>query len=129
MTSPAPVRARSPPIAPLDARAPFTYEFLSAITGHEYTVENALIVGDRIATIRHVFNLREGINPLALPVPERAYGYPPLAEGPTAGVTVEMDMMEAEYLESMDWDPVTALPSRGKLEELGLGDVAAVLYC
>ena len=36
-------------------------------------------------------------------------------------------MMEAEYLEVMDWDPVTAMPSVAKLEELGLGFVAESL--
>jgi aldehyde:ferredoxin oxidoreductase len=108
-------------------RAPFTFEFLSAITGHEYTIEESLVVGDRIAVIRHAFNLREGINPLALPVPRRAYGYPPLPDGPTAGIGVELEMMEAEYLEVMDWDPVTAMPSVAKLEQLGLGFIAESL--
>ena len=109
-------------------RYPFTYEFLSAITGHEYTLEETYIVGDRISNIRHAFNLREGINPLELAIPERAYGHPPLPDGPTANVAVDMDMMEAEYLEIMDWDAQTAKPSRAKLAELGLQDVAEVLY-
>ena len=109
-------------------RAPFTYEFLGAITGSEFTLDHALVVGDRIANLRHAFNLREGINPLTLSVPKRAYGHPPLPDGPTAGISVELEMMEAEYLEVMDWDPVTAKPSRTKLEELGLGDVADELH-
>ena len=112
----------------LSTNVPFSYEFLSAVTGHEYTLEDALTTGDRIANIRRAFNVREGINPVVQSIPERAFGRPPLAEGPTAGVTVEIENMVAEYLEIMDWSPDDAKPSRVKLETLGMKDVADALY-
>lgn len=35
--------------------------------------------------------------------------------------------MVREYLQAMDWDQVTFKPSRRRLEQLGLEDVAEVL--
>lgn len=78
-------------------------EFLTAVTGHKYTLDDLLIVGERIADIRQAFNVREGINAVTEPIPKRAYGIPPLEEGPTAGMTVDMDMLLKEHLEEMDW--------------------------
>jgi aldehyde:ferredoxin oxidoreductase len=106
----------------------FLPEFLTAVTGQEYTLDDILLVGERIANVRQAFNMREGVNLIAEPVPERMIGVPPLESGPTADVTVDASMMVAEYLETMDWSLDAGKPSRAKLEELGLEDVAEVLY-
>jgi aldehyde:ferredoxin oxidoreductase len=45
-----------------------------------------------------------------------------------AGVTVDEDTMIKEYLTAMDWDLKTAKPSKKKLLELGLADVAQELW-
>lgn len=105
----------------------FMPEFLSAVTGHHYSLDDLFVVGDRIATMRHVFNLREGINPVARPIPERAYGRPPLPDGPTAGVTVAIAELQADFLRAMDWDTETTRPSSKRLQELGLGFVEHAL--
>jgi len=99
-------------------------EFLAAITGHPYTLEELLTAGERIANIRQAFNVREGYNPIETPLPMRAFGIPPLEAGPTAGFTVDIDTMRREYLDVMDWSHDAAVPSREKLEALGLKDVA-----
>jgi hypothetical protein len=36
--------------------------------------------------------------------------------------------MDREFVTAMDWDPVTAKPSKKKLLELGLDDVAKELW-
>jgi aldehyde:ferredoxin oxidoreductase len=41
-----------------------------------------------------------------------------------ASVTVDEETLDREFLAAMDWDPRTTRPSRKKLEELGLEDVA-----
>jgi aldehyde:ferredoxin oxidoreductase len=112
----------------LSTTVDFLPEWLSAVTGHLYTLDDLLLTGERIANMRHVFNLREGYNPLRLPLPLRAYGYPPLQEGPTAGISVDMLTMRREYLEAMAWAEDTAKPTREKLLELGLDDVARELW-
>ncbi len=77
----------------------FMPEFLTAVTGHQYSLDDLFVVGDRIATMRHVFNLREGINPAAWPIPERAYGRPPLPDGPTAGSPLRIEKCKPIFSE------------------------------
>jgi len=83
---------------------------------------------ERISNIRQAFNIREGLNPLEFKVPDRVLGRPPLKEGPLAGVTVDEDTLIKDCLTAMDWDLKTAKPSKKKLLELGLEDVAKVLW-
>jgi aldehyde:ferredoxin oxidoreductase len=101
---------------------------LNEITGWDTTLEELLETGERIACIRHAFNLREGINPLKLNVPDRFIGKPPQEMGPNAGITVDIETMEKDYLKCMEWDFKTCKPSRKKLEQLGLTDIAKDLW-
>jgi aldehyde:ferredoxin oxidoreductase len=98
-------------------------EFLNAVTGWDATVEEVLTTGERIANLRQAFNIREGLNPLEYVVSGRLEGRPPLKSGPLAGVTIDQDAVNREFLEAMDWDVKTAKPSRSKLAELGLDDL------
>ncbi|HKJ28300.1 MAG TPA: aldehyde ferredoxin oxidoreductase C-terminal domain-containing protein, partial [Anaerolineales bacterium] len=84
--------------------------------------------GERIANIRQAFNVREGINPVTFPLPDRAYGSPPLDDGPTKGIEVDIDLMTTEYLDDMQWTQDAAIPSREALERLGLQDIADDLW-
>jgi aldehyde:ferredoxin oxidoreductase len=99
-------------------------DFIGAVTGWDFTLEDCFMAGERIATIRHAFNLREGLNPLKFKVPGRVIGYPALGIGNVAGPTVDIETQNREYLEAMDWDLTTTVPSARKLAELGLEDVA-----
>ncbi|MFH1640093.1 MAG: aldehyde ferredoxin oxidoreductase C-terminal domain-containing protein, partial [Chloroflexota bacterium] len=92
------------------------------------TVEELITTGTRIATLRHAFNLREGINPLQYKLPGLPFGEPKLTAGPLAGVTVDKDTMIREYLTIMDWDQKTTMPSQKVLSALGLNDVTEALY-
>jgi aldehyde:ferredoxin oxidoreductase len=103
-------------------------EFISAVTGWECTLEDLQDLGERIGTIRHAFNLREGHNPLNREVAGRAIGIPALKRGPLKGLTVDMDTLIKEFLELIEWDPETTVPSKKRLLELGLDDVAADLH-
>jgi aldehyde:ferredoxin oxidoreductase len=96
-------------------------EFMTSVTGETWDFDRMMEAGERIGTIRHAFNLREGINPLELTVPPIILGNPPLTEGNVRGVTVDADTMNREYLELMDWDQQTTVPSTAKLEQLGMG--------
>jgi len=112
----------------LSTNVTFLPEFLTAVIGHRYTLDDLLIMGERIANIRQAFNVREGINAVTNRIPQRTYGLPPLDDGPTAGITVDIDTLLKEYLEEMDWSLDSAKPSAKKLIELGLEDVAQDLW-
>lgn len=99
-------------------------DMLNAITGWNYSLRDVVDAGERIANIRHAFNVREGLNPRNFKVPGRILGKPPMTAGPHEGINVDIDTMGKEYLAAMDWDPATTKPSRKKLQQLGLKDVA-----
>jgi len=103
-------------------------EFLNAVTGWDLSIEDCQRIGERIANIRHAFNVREGENPLNRHVSGRFIGTPPIGVGPVGQVTVDLDDRVREYLQTMDWDPATAKPSQKTLLALGLNDVAQALY-
>ena len=106
----------------------YTLEHLNAVTGWGLSNEELMKAGERIANIRHAFNLREGINPLNWKVHGRIIGEPPQKEGPLAGVTTDLASQVYWCLGALDWDRVTTKPSQKKLLELGLDDVAEELW-
>jgi len=103
-------------------------DFLSAVTGWDRSEDELLKAGERIYNMRHVFNLREGINPIQYRVHPRIIGRPPQEEGPLAGASADIEAQVYWGLGALDWDRVTAKPSRKKLLELGLDDVADELW-
>ena len=103
-------------------------ESIRVITGWDVTMDDIHEIGERIANIRQAFNIREGLNARAFQIPDRIMGKPPKTVGPNPGVTLYEDDMYNEFLETMDWDLKTTRPSKKKLQELGLEDVAKALW-
>ena len=103
-------------------------DFLNAITGWDLSMNEVLEIGDRITNIRQAFNVREGLNPLTFKTPGRVFGNPPQEAGPHAGVSVAEEALAREYLAFMDWAPETTKPSKKRLSELQMEDVAAILW-
>lgn len=99
-------------------------QFLEYVTGQNYTLENLLTIGERIANLRMAFNIREGVRLSDWKVPGRMIGDPPLTAGPLKGITIDLQTLTSEYLEKMGWDPKTGKPSPKKLKELGLEKVS-----
>jgi aldehyde:ferredoxin oxidoreductase len=93
---------------------------LNAVTGWDFDDQAILKTGERIFTMRHLFNLREGHNPLTRNVPGRMIGDPPLTEGNLKNVTVDLKLLLSEMLNVLDWDQLTSIPSDARLHELGL---------
>ncbi len=98
--------------------------FLNAVTGWDRSMDDLLEAGERIANIRHAFNLREGINPLDWQIPDRVIGQPPPEQGPMTGVSADAQAQIYWTLGAMDWDRHTTVPSKKKLLQLGLVDIA-----
>lgn len=97
---------------------------LSHVIGRQFTLDDVLATGARIATLRMAFNLREGVRNVELAVPPRVLGDPPLEKGPTAGRAVDLDAQVEDYLRAMGWDTKTGVPKQDTLKELGLDFVA-----
>jgi len=94
---------------------------LAAVTGHEYDMQAIVDTGIRIFTMRHAFNLREGINPLERNMPGRIVGEPPLTEGNVKNITVDYKTLASEFLQRLGWDTTTTVPGADSLRKLGMG--------
>lgn len=97
---------------------------LRAVTGWEISDKEFTDIAERILAIRQAFNVREGVKPKDCKIYGHAIGDPPDKEGPLANITVDVDTLSNEYYKAMDWDPETGKPSKKRLLELGLDDVA-----
>lgn len=101
---------------------------INAITGWNTNMGELLKAGERIAVMRHAFNLREGITEVKWPVHPRIIGSPALKEGPLAGVTINADAWNYWNLGALDWDRNTTKPSMMKLKLLGLDELIPVMW-
>jgi aldehyde:ferredoxin oxidoreductase len=101
---------------------------LATATGWDFDMDDVREVGERIFTMRHAFNLREGINPRERNIPKRMIGDPPFEEGPIKGVKVDHETLTTEFLEYLGWDVETTVPSGDSLDKLDMkflaGDLA-----
>jgi aldehyde:ferredoxin oxidoreductase len=102
--------------------------FLNAVTGWNFTVEDVIKAGERIGVLRHLFNLREGINELNWKPHPRIIGEPPQKEGPLAGVTADIEHQIYWCLGYLDWQKTTLKPNKQRLIDLGLTEIAEELW-
>jgi aldehyde:ferredoxin oxidoreductase len=102
-------------------------EMLSAATGYDVTLENVLTYGERIWNLKRALNLKLGYNARrAEQLPELILH--PLTEGGTEGHVPDFEAMLREYYQVRDWDWETGRPSREKLTQLGLGEMAEQVW-
>jgi aldehyde:ferredoxin oxidoreductase len=101
---------------------------LTYTTGHKFTVDDVLKAGDRIATLRIGFNLRDGFRNVDIEMPGRVLKTPPPNDGPIAGVDIDLDTQVKDYLDAMGWDSDTGVPKKETLRDLDLDFVAADLH-
>lgn len=101
---------------------------IKTVTGWDVTFDELFLTGERINNMRHLFNLREGLNPLHFVYPDRIAGRPPQEEGPLKGISLNEEMIFGDYLKAMGWDPVTTMPGKKKLKELGLLDIVTEFW-
>jgi len=98
-------------------------DFYSAVTGRSCDKFDALRAGERIANVRHAFNLQEGHNPRVWAYPGMMIGDPPFTKGPLRNITIDIESLEKEWLEAYQWDVETTLPNKEHLEALGIPEL------
>jgi len=101
-------------------------EMLSAITGWTCTPDSLLVAGDRSLNLKRAISSKLGLTREQDRLPEICMR--PLDEGTSADLVPDMDKMLREYYEYRSWDWETGKPSKEKLLELGLNQVAEDLY-
>ena len=104
------------------------FEYLNAATGWALSAEDYMLTGERIETLRHAFNLREGIRFKDTRMSDRARGVPPLTEGPHTNSSPDFETMARDFYKEMGWDFETGNPDKARLEKLGLDEVIKDIY-
>jgi aldehyde:ferredoxin oxidoreductase len=100
--------------------------FYNAVTGNSIDAEKLLHIGERIISTERAFNVREGLTREDDTLPRRMLEEP-MPDGPAKGQVVNLEMMLNDYYRFRGWDQTTGFPTRHKLVELGLEDIAAEL--
>jgi aldehyde:ferredoxin oxidoreductase len=99
-------------------------EMLCAVTGWDLSLWELMKVGERRLNMMRAFNAREGLTREHDVLPPKVLQ--PKSGGPSDGESVtpaELEPAKDKYYEMCGWDE-NGIPTRAKLEELGLGWVA-----
>jgi aldehyde:ferredoxin oxidoreductase len=96
-----------------------------SVTGWNVSLWELMKLGERRLNMLRAFNAREGIGREADTLPKKFYE--PLEGGASDGVAVDEEEVQRAletYYAMVGWDVATGIPSKEKLQELGIGWVA-----
>lgn len=96
---------------------------LNAVTGLDFTADDVYKIGERIINVEKAFNTREGFTRKDDTLPKR-FLEEPLPDGPSKGHVCNLEPMLNDYYKLRGWNVENSLPTRAKLEELDLREVA-----
>jgi len=96
------------------------FEWLNATTGWGLSPDEYMKIGERIQTLKQLFNFKQGIRPAEVKMTDRALGRPPLTTGANRGRSVSIEKMVRDYWKILGWDPETGAPTATVKQSLGL---------
>ncbi len=102
------------------------FEWLNLATGWSYTPDEYMETGKRIQTLRQMFNIKHGVDPLSFRLGKRLAGEPPLLKGPLKGKTVLIDEMMQQHWRHFGWSEQDGSPLPKTVERLGLNRFIAL---
>ena len=98
-------------------------ELISSLTGWDISEQELLDIGERVYNLQRMINVREGIGKADDQLPERVCKLPEF--GPYSAVAEceirNYEQMLEEYYEARGWNRETGIPTKEKLQQLGLG--------
>lgn len=93
-------------------------ELLNSLFGIDLDLENIQLLGERIFTIKRLFNIKMGLNSRNDYIPKILRT--PVKEGASMGKAPDFDKLKNYYYEVRNWDPQTGIPNKEKIRKLGL---------
>ncbi|MEI8004555.1 MAG: aldehyde ferredoxin oxidoreductase C-terminal domain-containing protein, partial [Methanothrix sp.] len=99
---------------------------INTTTGMDLTLEEAQKTAERIWNVMRAFSVREGFRREHDRLPPR-FMEEPIKSGPSKNMVISREMLDYmldQYYELRGWDKNTGIPSKEKLIELGLEDIA-----
>jgi aldehyde:ferredoxin oxidoreductase len=101
-------------------------KLINAACGLDWTMEDMLRCGERGWNLKRAINNRMGLTRANDKLPKALLE--PFPEGGSAGFRPDLPGMLSAYYEARGWHPETGKPTREKLSQLGLDDVANDLW-
>ena len=95
-------------------------DYLNAAEGWDFDGDHYMEIGERIQTLRQMFNVKQGIDPASVKLPKRMLGEPPLPAGPLKGVRLKNREQVSAHWRAFGWDEKTGVPLRETVERLGI---------
>ena len=98
-------------------------ELVSSLTGWDMSDKELLEIGERVWNLQRMINIREGVRRKDDQIPERVRKMPEFgAYASEAGCEIKnYEGMLDEYYEARGWSRETGIPTKEKLQQLGLG--------
>jgi aldehyde:ferredoxin oxidoreductase len=99
---------------------------LNNTTGMDLTLEDTKKTAERIWNLIRAFSVREGYRREHDTLPKR-FMEEPIKTGPSKGMVISQEMLDYmldQYYDFRGWDRETGIPTRERLLELGLKDIA-----
>lgn len=101
-------------------------KLINAACGYDWTVEDMMNCGERGWNIKRAINNRMGLTAANDKLPKAMLT--PFPDGGSAGYVPDIQAMLAAYYEARGWNAETGKPSRQKLVDLGMDDIATDLW-
>lgn len=101
-------------------------KLINAACGLDWTVADMMKAGERAWNLKRAINNRMGLTAENDKLPKALLK--PFPDGGSAGYVPDLEGMLFTYYDARGWDQSTGKPTREKLSELGLEDVAQDLW-
>lgn len=104
-------------------------DMINPVTGFGYNLQEIVEVAERVLDLERSFNVMTGMRRKDDTLPRR-FLEEPIPEGPSKGMYTDeptLNRMLDEFYDLKGWDRMTGVPTRAKLTQIGLEDVAAVM--
>ncbi|MCU0485070.1 MAG: aldehyde ferredoxin oxidoreductase family protein [Anaerolineales bacterium] len=79
------------------------FEWANAATGWDFSPAEYLRTGQRIQTVRQMFNLQHGLDPKAIRISPRLTGQPPMNSGPHKDISYDLEPLIVAYWQAIGW--------------------------
>lgn len=103
-------------------------KMLNAATEWNKTADEYMEIGMKMQTIRQMFNIKHGINPINNIMHKKIAGYPLLKNGPLKDRSFNIDEMVELYWKHFGWDQKTGVPKEKTIKSLGLDNILKEEY-
>ncbi len=98
------------------------WQFFQLVTGKDWDMDRAVTISERIRNLERMFDVRQGLTRADDTLPKKFFEEP-LPKGMYERAVLDknkFEEMKDEYYELRGWDKQTGIPTKEKLEELGL---------